>query len=157
VPIDYKTKKENTLEYEIKRMVKLDGTPPKFKDSFYQRVIDYREAGVILHNHVKNWEPGNDDRVHSEFYFDPSTGQLSSRRPNVQNAPKHKGHADLFRSMVVAPDGFVFLEFDFKSFHAQTLAFEANDPDYLRLAKLDIHSYLTAHLQHEPNAGRCLS
>jgi DNA polymerase I-like protein with 3'-5' exonuclease and polymerase domains len=151
VPTDYKTKKETTKEIEVRRLYGETGDP------LYRAVVDYRKAGTILNNFMVNWKPGADSRVHTTFYFDPATGQLSSRRPNIQNAPKHDdpefgGYAKVFRRMIKAPAGYVIMEFDFKSFHAQTLAFEAQDKDYLRLAKLDIHSYLAAHFIHEPKA-----
>jgi uracil-DNA glycosylase family 4 len=151
VPKDLKTKKDTTAELEIKRLA------VSTHDPVFEKVVEYREAGVIIDNHLKNWTPGPDGKVHSTFYFHPATGQLSSRRPNVQNAPEHKGHAKLFKSMIAAEPDHVLLNFDYKSFHAQTLAFESKDKDYLRLAKLDIHSYLTAHLMHEPRAKGCLA
>lgn len=151
VPTDYKSKKETTKEIEVRRLYGDTGDP------LYRAVVDYRKAGTILNNFMVNWKPGGDGRVHTTFYFDPATGQLSSRRPNIQNAPKHDdpefgGYAKVFRKMIRASEGKVIMEFDFKSFHAQTLAFEAEDPNYLRLAKLDIHSYLAAHFIHEPKA-----
>lgn len=155
VPSDYKSGKETTNKMELARLSR------STKDVLYATVLTYRKAQTVLSNHIKNWRPGPDGRVHTSFYFDPATGQLSSRRPNVQNAPKHDdpefgGYAKLFRSMIRARPGHTILEFDFKSFHAQTLAFEAQDADYLRLAKLDIHSYLAAHLVRDRDAGRCL-
>lgn len=159
VPTDYKTKKETTGELELKRLARSTDDP------LYWKVLAYKKLSTVLDNHLPGWRPDADDRVHSTFYFDPATGQLSSRRPNLQNAPKHppkdiKGletnPADLFRSMVEARDGHVLLEFDFKSFHAQTLAFEAEDRDYLRLAKLDIHSFLTAHLVRDVQSEHCI-
>jgi len=156
VPTDFKTKKKTTRAIEVQRLSR------KTKDPLYAAVIQYRKSQTVLKNHVKNWKPGTDSRVHTTFYADPATGQLSSRRPNVQNAPKHDdpefgGYAKVFRSMIRAKPDHTILEFDFKSFHAQTLAFESEDKDYLRLAKLDIHSYLAAHLVHEPKAGESLS
>ena len=155
VPINLKTDKETSSAIELKRLAKSTG------DALYKKVLEYRKAQTVLSNHIENWRPGSDGRVHSTFYYDPATGQLSSRRPNVQNAPKHDdpeigGYAKVFRGMIKAEPGHTIIEFDFKSFHAQTLAFEAADPDYLRLAKLDIHSYLAAHLIHEPRASVCL-
>lgn len=155
IPANYKTGKETTAAIEIMRLSRAT------KDPLYAAVIGYRKAQTILKTFLKGWKPGADGLVHSTFYFDPATGQLSSRRPNVQNAPKHDdpefgGYAKVFRSMIRARPGYTILEFDFKSFHAQTLAFEAQDADYLRLAKLDIHSYLAAHLVHDPDASRCL-
>ena len=42
-------------------------------------------------------------------------------------------------------------------FHAQTLAFEAHDKAYARLAALDVHSYMTAHRLKLPDAKALLS
>lgn len=156
VPRDFSNEKDTTNKLELARLYK------ETKDPLYRAVLNYRKAQTILTNHIKNWKPGTDNKVHSTFYFDPATAQLSSRRPNVQNAPKRDdaefaGYADAFRSMIKAPQGFSLVELDFKSFHAQTLAFEAEDADYLRLAKIDIHSYLAARLVREPRFSQCLS
>jgi DNA polymerase I-like protein with 3'-5' exonuclease and polymerase domains len=156
IPFDAKTQKNSTKALEVARLSR------STRDPLYSTVIHYRKAQTILKDHVRNWKPDESGRVHTSFYFDPATGQLSSRNPNIQNAPKHDdpefgGYGRIFRSMVRARPGHTILEFDFKSFHAQTLAFEAQDADYLRLAKLDIHSYLAAHLVRDPDASRCLS
>jgi DNA polymerase family A len=151
IPANYKTGKATTDQTELARLAK------KTKDLLYNVVLEYREISTVIDNHIHNWAPSKDDRVHPTFYYETGTGQLASRRPNVQNAPKHKkATADIFRSMVEAPDGYTILSFDYKSFHAQTLAFEAQDPDYLRLAKLDIHSFLAAYLVREADRDRLL-
>lgn len=156
VPKDWKTGKAITTEQEIERLARKTG------DFLYAAVKSYKNVQTLLSNHMKNWEPGPDERVHPTFMYDTGTGQLSSRRPNAQNAPKHgegdkKDLANMFRGMIRAPEGKVLLEFDYRSFHAQTLAFEAQDAEYLRLAKLDIHSYLTAHLVRHPDRDRLLT
>lgn len=156
VPRDWKTGKAVTTEQEIERLARRTG------DFLYAAVKSYKNVQTLLSNHMKNWEPGPDERVHPTFMYDTGTGQLSSRRPNAQNAPKHgegdkKDLANMFRGMIRASEGKVLLEFDYRSFHAQTLAFEAQDTEYLRLAKLDIHSYLTAHLVRHPNRDRLLT
>lgn len=157
IPTNYKTGKQTTVEDEIERLLK------KTRDPLYAAVLQYRQVGTVLNNHLANWAPSEDARVHPVFYYDTGTGQLASRRPNAQNAPKHgevgsgkKELANLFRSMVQARPGHTLVEFDYRSFHAQTLAFEARDKDYMRLAKLDIHSYLTAHLVRHPERDRLL-
>ena len=155
IPTEFRTGKATTAEPELVRLAH------KTKDFLYDAVLTYRQISTILNNHMVNWKPLDDGRVHPQFYYDTGTGQLSSRRPNVQNAPKHgqaekKELADMFRSMIIAKEGHTLVEFDYKSFHAQTLAFEAEDADYLRLAKLDIHSYLTAHLVRHPDRDSLL-
>lgn len=151
IPTGWKTGRPTTDQLELTRLAK------KTKDLLYNIVLEYREVSTVIDNHMKNWEPGPDGRVHPTFYYETGTGQLATRRPNVQNAPRHKaGTANIFRSMIRAGEGKILLEFDYKSFHAQTLAFEAEDRDYLRLAKLDIHSYLTAHFVREADRDRLL-
>jgi DNA polymerase I-like protein with 3'-5' exonuclease and polymerase domains len=139
MPTDWKTKK---ITFDYMHLRRLHANT---KDPLYRSILDYREAATLLNNHIKNWRPLSDSRVHSTFYYDPATGQLSSRRPNIQNAPKHKDEG-LFRSIVRAEEGKVLIEADFKSFHAITLGFESQDRDYIHLSRLDIHSYVTAFL-----------
>jgi DNA polymerase I-like protein with 3'-5' exonuclease and polymerase domains len=147
VPRAFKTDKETTAELELRRLAK------STHDPLYLAVVEYRELKTLLSNHVTNWKPGPDGRVHPTFYYETGTGQLGARRPNSMNAPKHKANqGDIFRSMIVARDGHSLVELDYKSFHVQTLAFEARDADLLRLGKLDIHSFLTAHFLRLPGA-----
>lgn len=105
------------------------------------RVLEYRALNKIESTYIDGWPLGDDGRFHSEFGFAPSTGQLSSS-PNAQNAPKHGELAKRWRRTIVAREGCSLVEFDYKSFHALTLGFEARCPAYMRLARLDCHSYL---------------
>lgn len=147
VPRAFKSDDETTAELELQRLYK------QTKDPMYKLVIEYRELLGLRNNHCKNWTPGSDGRVHPTFYYETGTGQLGARRPNSMNAPRHKANqGDIFRSMIVAKEGHSLVEIDYKSFHVQTLAFEAQDSDLLRLAKLDIHSFLTAHFLRLPGA-----
>jgi uracil-DNA glycosylase family 4 len=151
LPHDFKTKKVSFAQIYMKRLFS------KTKDPLFEKVIEYKDVATVLSNHIANWEPDTSGRVHSTFYYIPATGQLSSKRPNIQNAPKHKKEqGDLFRSIIRATEGKVLIEFDYKSFHALTLGFEAGDPDYMRLSRLDIHSYVTAHLLRLPDRDRLL-
>lgn len=146
VPKNFKNDKDTTNQLELARLARSTGDP------LYAAVLRYRKVQTILKNHIKNWAPGPDGRVHSTFYFDPATGQLSSRRPNVQNAPHHDDpeyggeYAEKFRSMVSAKEGCTILEFDYRAFHVQTLGFEAQDAEIMRMGRLDIHSFVTAHM-----------
>jgi DNA polymerase I-like protein with 3'-5' exonuclease and polymerase domains len=147
VPKHFKTGKDTTGKLELVRLFR------STHDPLYETIIHYRKAQTILKSFLTGWKPGPDGRVHSTFYFDPATGQLSSRRPNVQNAPKHDdpefgGYARIFRTMVRARPGHTILEFDYKSFHVQTLGFEARDDVMMRMGRLDIHSFTTAAFLH---------
>lgn len=91
------------------------------------------------------WTPGVDGRIHSTFKAGgTAVMQLSAEKPNCLQFPKHGELAQEARRMIVAPFGYKIVTHDFKSFHAQTGSCEAGDAKYLRLSKLDIHSYVTA-------------
>jgi hypothetical protein len=49
------------------------------------------------------------------------------------------------REMICAKDGYYISEWDFKSCHALTLGFLAESERYMRLARLDIHSFTAGH------------
>jgi hypothetical protein len=49
------------------------------------------------------------------------------------------------------------VEFDYTAFHVLTTGFEARDPDYMRLARLDMHSYVTAHMIKHPDRERLIA
>lgn len=153
VPRDMKKDKDTTNQLELKRLHKRTG------DALYGTVLNYRKAATVLTNHMQNWKPEADGRVHPTFYFDPATGQLSSRRPNAQNAPHHDdpeygaGYAKQFRSMIKARPHHKIVEFDFSGFHVQTLAFEAEDKDLMRIGAIDLHSFVTSEFLHQKRAA----
>ena len=160
VPRDFKKDIETTAKVELERLAK------RTKDPLYNKSLQYREFEKMKSTYVDGWKPSDVveygmldspvvvgiGRVHTTFTFRPATGQLSSRGPNIQNAPKHEGQravpglAGAFRRIVEARPGHRIVTFDYKSFHALTLGFEAGDLTYMRMARLDIHSFLTAHM-----------
>lgn len=101
--------------------------------------------------------------IHTSFQFRPATKQLSSNKPNIQVKPstKHGGFraelATKFGEAVEAPDGYTLCELDFRSFHALTLGYMARDSSYIRLARLDAHSFLCANMLHLQGSQDCLA
>jgi uracil-DNA glycosylase family 4 len=148
VPKEFKTDKETTAKKELERL----GTTTK--DPFFGMVIEHREYGKLKSTYVDGWAPAADEAVHTTFTYAPATGQLSSRRPNVQNAPKHGKLAKAFRRMIRARPGHRLVEIDKTAFHALTLGFEARDPNYMRLAAKDIHSFVAANFLWMHNKKR---
>lgn len=150
VPIKKVKDERKTVETgEQKELVKIY---KKTKDPLYKAVLDYRGCETALSRYVDKWEPKSDGRVHGEFMYVPASGQLNSIKPNCQNFIKHGGkdgaerkYASQLRSIVQAPKGFQLVELDYKAFHGLTTGFEARDKDYMRLARLDMHSFVTAH------------
>jgi len=167
VPKVFREDKETTDKKELRRL------NARLKDPIIDLAIEYKEIDKMAGTYVggpgedspegqelarkfretgkgkaqtQGWRPNpKTGRVHPFFTTAPATGQLSSRNPNAQNFPKHNlQFAKMLRGMVKAPPGFRIIEGDFKSFHVLTTGFEAKDELYMRLAKLDMHSFFTA-------------
>jgi DNA polymerase I-like protein with 3'-5' exonuclease and polymerase domains len=113
-------------------------------DDVMTSILEMRSIKKLRTNDLPNWEPARDGRVHPLFNFGPPQGQLASRRPNVQNAGKHTVVGQLFRGIIVAPPGYVFLEFDYRSFHVATMGYLANDKNYVLFSQLDPHSIFSS-------------
>jgi uracil-DNA glycosylase family 4 len=136
---------DTTAAKELMRLANKTG------DTFYLKVIEYRGLTKMRGTYVDGFAPGPDGRVHTTFGFGTGIGQLTSKNPNVQNFPKlkpTKALADAMRKMVAAEPGHVITEWDFKSCHVITLGFLAEDEAYMRLGRLDIHSFVAGHLLH---------
>jgi hypothetical protein len=133
---------DTTAAKELMRLAAKTG------DLFYLRVIEYRGLTKMRGTYVEGFAPGPDGCVHTTFTFDTGIGQLSSRNPNIQNFPKMKptpALAKAMRRMVAAKPGRVLTEWDFKSCHIITLGFLAEDLQYMRLGRLDMHSFIAGH------------
>lgn len=123
--------------------------------SIYLRELDHMLNTYVGTGKKEGWKLGPNNRVYAEFTFIPVTGQLSSVNPNIQNAPARgtkyssTGYAALakqFRRTIAAKSGCVLVSADWSAFHINTLSFEAEDADYMRVGKIDPHSYLAAHI-----------
>lgn len=120
----------------------------KTGDSFYLKVIEYRGFSKLRGTYIDGFRPMSDGCVHTTFTFDTAIGQLSARNPNTTNFPKLKPTpklAEAMRGMICAKAGNVITEWDFKSCHVITLGFLAEDLNYMRLGRLDIHSFVAGH------------
>lgn len=128
--------KDTTAKKELQRLAQ------RTRDTFYLKVIEYRELSKMRGTYIEGFRPGVDGSVHTTFTFDTGTAQLTSRNPNIQNFPKHGRLAKAVRTIVAAPAGNILVEADFKSYHVLTTGFEAEDASYMRLARLDMHTFV---------------
>lgn len=88
----------------------------------------------------------SDGRVHTTFGHNPSSLRLCSFDPNLQNIPRGGDEwAKLVKDMFVASPGKVFWERDFSGIEAVLVGYFAGAPNYIRLAKMDVHSFYTAY------------
>ena len=140
---DEGNQKDTTGEKELRRLANKTG------DSFYLKVIEYRGYTKMRGTYIEGFKPGPDGCVHPTFGFGTSMGQLTSKNPDSQNFPKLKPTPEIakaMRAMVRAPEGEILAEWDYKSFHVLTLGFLAEDPVWMRLARLDMHSFFAGHV-----------
>lgn len=117
-------------------------------DTFYLKCRDYKGLTKMRGTYVEGFAPAADGCVHTSLTTLTGIGQLSSRNPNIQNFPKLKptiALAKAMRKMVAAKPGYILTEWDFKSCHIITLGFLAQDLNYLRLGRLDMHSFVAGH------------
>jgi uracil-DNA glycosylase family 4 len=128
--------KDTTAKKELVRLAHRSG------DDFYLRVIEYRELSKARGTYIEGFKPHTDGRVHTSFTFDTGTGQLSSRAPNIQNFMKHGRLAKATRRMIAAPSGQILVEWDYKAYHVLTTGYCAEDASYMRMARLDMHSFV---------------
>jgi len=134
----------------------------KTKHLIYPLLIDKRQLTKMMGVYVDGWCPSRDGRLRTTFTFQTATWQLSSRSPNLQNGLKRgrtdsqKARVKAFNRMQQAEPGHILVNLDYKSFHAQTTACEAGLPDYLRLAKIDLHSFTTCHFIKHPERNGLL-
>jgi uracil-DNA glycosylase family 4 len=135
--------KETTAEKALRRLSAATG------DILYVKIVEYRGFTKLRGTYIDGFKPGSDGRVHPTFGFDTAIGQLTAKNPNSQNFPKLKPTprlAKAMRGMVRAEAGKVLTEWDFRSFHVLTLGFLAEDPTWIRLARLDMHSFFAGHI-----------
>lgn len=155
-------RRENRVTFDedaIKQLVKVYPN-----DRLYPAILKHREYQKLLSNYigVTNKETGlirggmqigRDGRIHAQFTHNPSTLRMACQNPNMQNLPRAKGKDDLqtiVRDLIVASDGNILLELDFSAIEAVLVGYFAGLPDYIRLAKLGIHSYLASHVLGRP-------
>lgn len=126
------------------------------KDPFYRELLDFRKIAKVLGTYVEGSEKRlwSDGRLHPQFLHKPSTLRLSCVNPNLQNVVADRDGAESlaagFRACLVAEEGHVLIEADFSGIEAIQTGWFAGDPDYIRLAKLGVHAYLTSHLVKKP-------
>lgn len=149
-----KTHKDSTDRETLERLEK------RTKDPFYRTLLDYRAIVKVKGTYVEGTERrlDSEDRVHPQPTFRPSMGRLSYINPNITNVVADKGAepgtsralAAGFRKCVVASPGCRLLEVDFSSIEAIKVGERARDPEYIRLAKLGIHSGMCTHVLGRP-------
>jgi DNA polymerase I-like protein with 3'-5' exonuclease and polymerase domains len=153
-----RSRKENKVTFDEKAILQL---VKKYKnDPLYPLILEHRSTQKLLSTYVGTTQPNGrikggipiaaDGRVHTTFTSNPSTLRSASQKPNLQNIPRPNGSdqndpANLIRNFFKAKDGYILTARDFSGIEAKLVGYFANDPDYMRLCAIDVHSFYTAH------------
>ncbi len=141
VPINYHTEKETT---DVKALTEL--MHKHKKDKVLPLIVEYRQIKKMLGQYVDGYVPWEDGRIHTTFGQKATNLRFNSVRPNVQNVIQKGKYAQLYRQQFVPKPGHVLAELDHSGAEAQIVGFYANDPDYIRIAKLSIHGILASYV-----------
>lgn len=151
-----KPKKGSDESSDVQALERLARQHPENK--MYPAILEMRKIskmkGTYCEGMLERMDENN--RVHTTFTHIPATLRSSSKNPNLQNlVSKDKrededGYGQKFRACVVPSPGCFLLEADYGGIEAVETGWFAKDKDYIRLAKLSVHAYLTSHLVKKP-------
>lgn len=159
-------RRENRVTFDEDALKTLIKKYPK--DPLYPSIMKHREYQKLLSTYVGVTNEltgvvrggmviGADGRIHPEFTHNPSTLRMACQNPNMQNLPRagkdkdgNESLATLVRNLIVASPGNLLVEFDYSAIEAVLVGYFAGLPDYIRLAKMGIHSYLASHVLGRP-------
>lgn len=153
-------RKENKVTFDKSAIERLRKRYPG--DELYSKILEYRGLEKLLSVYIGETQAdgrvrggmqvGRDNRIHTLFTHNPSTLRSASQNPNLQNCPRPKGKDDLatiIRNLIYAEPGKILTARDYSGIEAVLVGYFAAAPRYIRLAKMDVHSYYTAWALHE--------
>lgn len=164
VPDRSSTVRTKKVTFDEKAILKLTKKYPK--DELYPLILEFRGLQKLLGTYIGVTENGvvqggmpvdADGRVRTRFTHNPSTLRSASQTPNLQNLPRPQGKDDpatLIRNFFVASPGNILLARDFSGIEAVLTGYFANAPNYVRLAKRDVHTFYTVYAIHAQDPGR---
>lgn len=150
------SRKDRKITFDETAIMKLVKKYPN--DPLYPLILEHREVSKLIGTYIGITQPdgkirggmqvGKDNRIHTTYNHNPTTLRLASAEPNLQNLPRPKGADDLasiIRNLVVAAPGHIFEATDFSGIEALLVGYFASSKEYMRLCKLDVHSYYTSY------------
>lgn len=148
MPTNYNTGADTTGLTELLKLAKETGDPV-LRSTYDWRKL--RKTG--LDYTTGKWVPGEDGRVHPTFRCGTTaSGQTTCTDPNAQQYPEHSELAKRAKEAVRAEPGHIFVKIDMRGFHSRAVGWLAGDPVYYDLADSDVHSFISAHYLHLPDA-----
>lgn len=150
VGLAHKTKKETADDDTLRKLLKKLRSSRKPRDlelaALLQMIRECRQLSKVRGTYVKGWKPGRDGRVHATPGFWGKMFRVSWRRPNISATIQDKTEdyiASGFRKCVAPQPKRVLVESDWKGIEALLCGWFAGDEEYMRLARLGVHDYVT--------------
>lgn len=138
VPKAKRTGKPTVERDQLERLAKKSGDPVLLLACKASEI----QARV---SHLNGWAPGTDGKVHAVFTNQPATFRLAAKNPNVFNFPTRSEAMHAMRRMVIPGPGYAWIvSRDYSGIEAIQVGIYAGDPDYERLAKFGIHTFMAA-------------
>lgn len=162
-------KDHNKIVFNVNALKKLRVNYPT--DPLYPLIGEHRRFTKLISTYIGRTDPktglikggmpmGPDGKGHTTYTHNPSTLRLSCAFFHQLPRPDKKHPENPInwpRRIVVAGEGNTFTARDFSGIEAVLVGYEAKDPAYIRLAKMDVHSYYTAYAIYELEPHRILS
>lgn len=155
------SRREKKITFDETAIIKLIKQYPM--DPLYPKILEHREYQKLLSTYIgvtlvdgsiRGGMPiGRDGRIHTLFTHNPSTLRLASQQPNLQNLPRPSKDpnalGNIIRNLIIAGDDRIFTARDYSGIEAVLVGYFALSPRYIRLSKIDVHSFYTAWALHE--------
>ena len=117
---------------------------------FLETVQQYRKWAKIKSTYIDGymqWINSETGRIHPDLLpMGTETGRFAARKPNLQNMPRKGSDPIGVRQFVTAPEGTVFLDFDFSQIELRVGAFYCRDKVMMETYREggDIHAATTS-------------
>ena len=149
--------KEKKITFNEKALYKLMKFYPM--DKLYPLVLRHREVQGLLSKYIGITEDGKirggltvdkNGIIRTQFTHNPSTLRSAAQNPPLQQLPRvdpknPDALGNIIRRLVVARPGTIFTARDYSGIEAVLVGYFAGLKDYIRLAKMDVHSFYTAY------------
>ncbi len=138
--------RETSKESDEEALATDQKTLKKYVKKFpvFGHVLECRKRWKLISTY--KWKLDDQDRVHYQLGYHPSTWRLSCRNANLQTIPKRSDLAKKFRRMIVASPGHKLVEGDSSAIEAVLVGHFAGSARYMRLSRCGVHGWLTSAL-----------
>ena len=113
-----------------------------------KHILEFRQLEKLRNTYLETLPKlvDKNNRVHTTYAQDTSTGRLSSKEPNLQNIPIRSEIGAEIRKAFIAPKGFRLISADYSQIELRVIASLAHDVRMIRIFNKgeDIHTAVAA-------------